>query len=217
MKVQGFLRLFWTTLVFGTLFGFLMNLLANPGYLVSQSWEAIVTALSYSSTWTGISMMGFFAYLIVHRVGLDLFRGAKLWNRVQVVLIIFALFDAVYLRMLAFGNDHMWRYIGEMLVLVVVSWIVATSKARQTNASAFIPALFLMIVITLIEWIPALQATDEIALLWPALATLVFANAYQVLMLHRFQAPAHGEAVSKSNSGPKESLKTKKRVSSKSS
>lgn len=217
MKVQGFLRLFWTTLVFGTLFGFLMNLLANPGYLVSQSWEAIVTALSYSSTWTGISMMGFFAYLIVHRVGLDLFRGAKLWNRVQVLLIVFALFDAVYLRMLAFGNDHMWRYIGEMLVLVVVSWIVATSKARQTNASAFIPTLFLMIVITLIEWIPALQATDEIALLWPALATLVFANAYQVLMLHRFQAPAHGEAVPNSSGGSKESLKAKKRVSSKSS
>lgn len=217
MKVQGFLRLFWTTLVFGTLFGFLMNLLANPGYLVSQSWEAIVTALSYSSTWTGISMMGFFAYLIVHRVGLDLFRGAKLWNRVQVLLIVFALFDAVYLRMLAFGNDHMWRYMGEMLVLVVVSWIVATSKARQTNASAFIPTLFLMIVITLIEWIPALQATDEIALLWPALATLVFANAYQVLMLHRFQAPAHEEVVANSNKGPKASLKAKKRVSSKSS
>lgn len=217
MKVQGFLRLFWTTLVFGTLFGFLMNLLANPGYLVSQSWEAIVTALSYSSTWTGISMMGFFAYLIVHRVGLDLFRGAKLWNRVQVLLIAFALFDAVYLRMLAFGNDHMWRYIGEMFVLVAVSWLVATSKARQTNASAFIPTLFLMIVITLIEWIPALQATDEIALLWPALATLVFANAYQVLMLHRFQAPAHGEAVTNSNNGQKELTKTKKRVASKSS
>ena len=214
MKVQGFLRLFWTTLVFGTLFGFVMNLLANPGYLVSQSWEAIVTALSYSSTWTGISMMGFFAYLIVHRVGLDLFRGAKLWNRVQVLLIAFALFDAVYLRMLAFGNDHMWRYIGEMLVLVIVSWIVATSKARQTNASAFIPTLFLMIVITLIEWIPALQATDEVALLWPALATLVFANAYQVLMLHRLQEPAHPEVA---NSNQKEVVKTKKRVPSKSS
>lgn len=214
MKVQGFLRLFWTTLVFGTLFGFFMNLLANPGYLVSQSWEAIVTALSYSSTWTGISMMGFFAYLIVHRVGLDLFRGAKLWNRVQVLLIAFALFDAVYLRMLAFGNDHMWRYIGEMFVLVIVSWIVATSKARQTNASAFIPTLFLMIVITLIEWIPALQATDEIALLWPALATLVFANAYQVLMLHRFQAPVQTTVT---ESSQKETIKTKKRMSSKSS
>lgn len=214
MKVQGFLRLFWTTLVLGTLFGFVMNLLANPGYLVSQSWEAIVTALSYSSTWTGISMMGFFAYLIVHRVGLDLFRGPRLWNRVQVLLIAFALFDAVYLRMLAFGNDHMWRYIGEMVVLVMVSWIIATSKAKQTNASAFIPTLFLMIVITLIEWIPALQATDEIALLWPALATLVFANAYQVLMLHRFQAPAQAESVKPSTAGK---AKTKKRVSSKSS
>ncbi|WP_215112654.1 MULTISPECIES: KinB-signaling pathway activation protein [unclassified Exiguobacterium] len=214
MKVQGFLRLFWTTLVFGTLFGFLMNLLANPGYLVSQSWEAIVTALSYSSTWTGISMMGFFAYLIIHRVGLDLFRGPRLWNRVQVLLIAFAIFDAVYLRMLAFGNDHMWRYIGEMLVLLIVAWVVAASKAKQTNRSAFIPTLFLMTVITLIEWIPALQTTDEIPLLWPALATLVFANAYQVLMLHRFQQT--GQVV-ESTSSETVKKKTKKQMSSKSS
>lgn len=214
MKVQGFLRLFWTTLVFGTLFGFLMNLLANPGYLVIQSWEAIVTALSYSSTWTGISMMGFFAYLIIHRVGLDLFRGPRLWNRVQVLLIAFAIFDAVYLRMLAFGNDHMWRYIGEMLVLLIVAWVVAASKAKQTNRSAFIPTLFLMTVITLIEWIPALQTTDEIPLLWPALATLVFANAYQVLMLHRFQQT--GQVV-ESTSSETVKKKTKKQMSSKSS
>lgn len=214
MKVQGFLRLFWTTLVFGTLFGFLMNLLANPGYLVSQSWEAIVTALSYSSTWTGISMMGFFAYLIIHRVGLDLFRGPRLWNRVQVLLIAFAIFDAVYLRMLAFGNDHMWRYIGEMLVLLIVAWVVAASKAKQTNRSAFIPTLFLMTVITLIEWIPALQTTDEIPLLWPALATLVFANAYQVLMLHRFQQTGQAVQVASPEVGKK---KTKKQMSSKSS
>lgn len=214
MKVQGFLRLFWTTLVFGTLFGFLMNLLANPGYLVSQSWEAIVTALSYSSTWTGISMMGFFAYLIIHRVGLDLFRGPRLWNRVQVLLIAFAIFDAVYLRMLAFGNDHMWRYIGEMVVLFIVAWVVAASKAKQTNRSAFIPTLFLMTVITLIEWIPALQTTDEIPLLWPALATLVFANAYQVLMLHRFQQTGQVVKSTSSETGKK---KTKKQMSSKSS
>ncbi|WP_214818609.1 KinB-signaling pathway activation protein [Exiguobacterium sp. s59] len=214
MKVQGFLRLFWTTLVFGTLFGFLMNLLANPGYLVSQSWEAIVTALSYSSTWTGISMMGFFAYLIIHRVGLDLFRGPRLWNRVQVLLIAFAIFDAVYLRMLAFGNDHMWRYIGEMVVLLIVAWVVAASKSKQTNMSAFIPTLFLMTVITLIEWIPALQTTDEIPLLWPALATLVFANAYQVLMLHRFQKTGQVAESTSSETGKK---KTKKQMSSKSS
>ncbi|WP_214743085.1 MULTISPECIES: KinB-signaling pathway activation protein [unclassified Exiguobacterium] len=214
MKVQGFLRLFWTTLVFGTLFGFLMNLLANPGYLVSQSWEAIVTALSYSSTWTGISMMGFFAYLIVHRVGLDLFRGPRLWNRVQVLLIAFAIFDAVYLRVLAFGNDHVWRYIGEMVVLLIVAWVVATSKAKQTNMTAFIPTLFLMTVITLIEWIPALQTTDEIPLLWPALATLVFANAYQVLMLHRFQQTGQ---VAESASSGEVKKKSKKQMSSKSS
>lgn len=158
--------------------------------------------------------MGFFAYLIIHRVGLDLFRGPRLWNRVQVLLIAFAIFDAVYLRMLAFGNDHMWRYIGEMVVLFIVAWVVAASKAKQTNRSAFIPTLFLMTVITLIEWIPALQTTDEIPLLWPALATLVFANAYQVLMLHRFQQTGQVVKSTSSETGKK---KTKKQMSSKSS
>ena len=159
-------------------------------------------------------MMGFFAYLIIHRVGLDLFRGPRLWNRVQVLLIAFAIFDAVYLRMLAFGNDHMWRYIGEMAVLLIVAWVVAASKAKQTNMSAFIPTLFLMTVITLIEWIPALQTTDEIPLLWPALATLVFANAYQVLMLHRFQQTGQ---VAEPTSPETAKKKTKKQMSSKSS
>ncbi|MFY7868545.1 MAG: hypothetical protein ACOVQN_03515, partial [Exiguobacterium sp.] len=60
----------------------------------------------------------------------------------------------------------------------------------------------------------ALQTTDEIPLLWPALATLVFANAYQVLMLHRFQQTGQAVQVASPEVGKK---KTKKQMSSKSS
>ncbi|WP_114572141.1 KinB-signaling pathway activation protein [Exiguobacterium flavidum] len=187
MKIKGFLKMFWMTLLIGTAFGFVLNLIAEPQYVQDQSVAGYVVALTYSSTWTAISLMGFFAYLILHRVGLDLFRGAKLWNRVQVVLIAFALFDGIYLRGLAFGFDRMPLYIGEMAVLALVAFLVARAKARETNFTAFIPTMFLMTVITLIEWIPALQATENRGMLWASLATLVMCNAYQILMLHRLQ------------------------------
>jgi len=187
MKTKGFMKMFWMTLLIGTAFGFVLNLIAEPQYVQDQSVAGYVVALTYSSTWTAISLMGFFAYLILHRVGLDLFRGAKLWNRVQVVLIAFALFDGIYLRGLAFGFDRMPLYIGEMAVLALVAFLVARAKARDTNFTAFIPTMFLMTVITLIEWIPALQATANRGMLWASLATLVMCNAYQVLMLHRLQ------------------------------
>ena len=187
MKTRGFLKLFWMTLLIGTLAGFVFNLVAEPGYVRNQSISGYVTALAYSSTWTAISLMGFFSYLILHRVGLDIFRGAKLWDRVQIVLIAFALFDGIYLRGLAFGFEKTNLYIGEMVVLLLIAFFVARTKARETNFTAFVPTLFLMTVITLIEWVPALQATQDKRMLWAALATLLVCNAYQILMLHRLQ------------------------------
>ena len=175
------------TLLIGTLAGFVFNLVAEPGYVRNQSISGYVTALAYSSTWTAISLMGFFSYLILHRVGLDIFRGAKLWDRVQIVLIAFALFDGIYLRGLAFGFEKTNLYIGEMVVLLLIAFFVARTKARETNFTAFVPTLFLMTVITLIEWVPALQATQDKRMLWAALATLLVCNAYQILMLHRLQ------------------------------
>jgi KinB signaling pathway activation protein len=91
MKIKGFLKLFWMTLLIGTLAGFVFNLVAEPGYIRNQSIRGYVTATSYSSMWTAISLRGFFSYLILHRVGLYLFRSAELWNRVQIVLIAFAM------------------------------------------------------------------------------------------------------------------------------
>ncbi|WP_147512538.1 KinB-signaling pathway activation protein [Bacillales bacterium] len=198
MKTRGFLKLFWMTLLIGTLAGFVFNLVAEPGYVRNQSISGYVTALAYSSTWTAISLMGFFSYLILHRVGLDIFRGAKLWDRVQIVLIAFALFDGIYLRGLAFGFEKTNLYIVEMLVLLLIAFFVARTKARETNFTAFVPTLFLMTVITLIEWVPALQATQDKRMLWAALATLLVCNAYQILMLHRLQEKP---AVTKATSG----------------
>src|SRR5690606_18187203 len=65
-----------------------------------------------------LSQMGFFAYLTVHRFGLGIFKS--LWNSVQVILILFVLFDLVYFRYKSFAEegDSMLPYIGVALFLL---------------------------------------------------------------------------------------------------
>ena len=110
-----------------------------------------------------ISQMGFFAYLTVHRFGLGIFKSVSLWNAVQVVLILFVLFDLVYLRYENFAEqgESVLSYIGLAALLLIIGLIVAWFKAKQTNREAFIPALFVMIVVTVIEWLPVLQVNEK--------------------------------------------------------
>src|SRR3954454_4136338 len=110
-----------------------------------------------------ISQMGFFAYLTVHRFGLGIFKSASLWNSVQVVLVLFGLFDLVYLRYVNFARsgDSILPYFGPALLLLVVALVVAWYKVKQTNRGASIPSLFFMIVATLVEWVPVLRENEK--------------------------------------------------------
>ncbi|MCS0790898.1 KinB-signaling pathway activation protein [Cytobacillus firmus] len=131
-----------------------------------------------------LSQMGFFAYLTVHRFGLGIFKG--LWNPIQIVLILFALFDLVYFRYKAFagGRDSMLPYIGVAAFLLIVALVVAAIKAKQTNQHAFIPAVFFMVVVTAIEWVPVLRVNEE-SWLYLMLFPLLVCNTYQLLILHK--------------------------------
>lgn len=131
-----------------------------------------------------ISQMGFFAYLTVHRFGLGIFKG--LWNPIQIVLILFALFDLVYFRYKAFAGagDSMLPYVGVAAFLLIVALVVAAIKTNQTNQHAFIPAVFFMVVVTAIEWVPVLRVNEE-SWLYLMLIPLLVCNTYQLLILHK--------------------------------
>jgi KinB signaling pathway activation protein len=141
-----------------------------------------------------VSQMGFFAYLTVHRFGLGIFKSPSLWNGVQVILIVFVLFDFVYLRYSAFAKagDSLIPYIGLALLILIISLLVAYWKMRQTNRSAFIPALFFMIVATIVEWVPVLRV-NESSWLFLMMFALLACNAYQILILHRLNAQSQLE------------------------
>jgi len=131
-----------------------------------------------------LSQAGFFAYLTIHRFGLGIFKSATLWNAVQLVLLAFVLFDLVYLRYQAFaGNgESVFPYIGLALIVLVLGFVVAYLKARQTNMSSFIPALFFMVVVTVLEWVPVLRVNEQ-SWVYLMLFPLIICNGYQLLML----------------------------------
>lgn len=133
-----------------------------------------------------LSQMGFFAYLTVHRFGLGIFKSVKLWNAVQVILILFVLFDLVYLRYIAFasGEQSVLPYLGVAIFVLIAGLIIAYIKAKQTNKEAFIPALFFMVVVTTIEWVPVLRVNEQ-SWLSLMLLPLLVCNAYQLLILHK--------------------------------
>lgn len=133
-----------------------------------------------------LSQAGFFAYLTVHRFGLGIFKSVSLWNSVQVLLIIFVLFDLVYLRYTNFASkgDALFPYIAVAIMLLVIGLITAYFKAKQTNKHAFIPALFFMTVITTLEWTPVLRA-DDISWMYFMFIPLIVCNIYQLLILDK--------------------------------
>lgn len=139
--------------------------------------------LALGLTFAAVSMTGFFAYLFVNRMLLNLFKG--FWPTVQVGVIIFILFDLIYFPYRAAGeNVAIYWFILIAAAMLVIAWIVAKVKAKETNSTAFIPALFFMIVFTTVEWVPGLMV-DGTDYAWLMVVPLLVCNTYQILMLHR--------------------------------
>ncbi|WP_078433560.1 KinB-signaling pathway activation protein [Metabacillus halosaccharovorans] len=195
MNSRNWVRLFLSTLLVGGLttgvIGFLLKWADYKDLFLNFEIIEILSVLFWlfgvGLIFSVISQMGFFAYLTVHRFGLGIFKSASLWNFAQIILILFVLFDLAYFRFQLFANegDTFISYILLALYVLIVGLIVAFIKRKDTNKGAFIPALFFMIVVTVIEWFPALRVNQEDWLLL-MLIPLQVCNAYQLIMLPRF-------------------------------
>jgi KinB signaling pathway activation protein len=192
VKSRDWVRLFISTLFVGglstILLGFIIRWSEYQSLFIEGNVSEIISVmfwlLGIGFIFSVISQMGFFAYLTVHRFGLGIFKS--LWNAVQLVLIVFVLFDLVYFRFQWFAEagDSIVIYFVYPLFILIVGLTVAFVKSSQTNKQAFIPALFFMIVVTVIEWVPALRANEESWLSFMLLPLLI-CNGYQLLLLHR--------------------------------
>ncbi|MEB8700786.1 KinB-signaling pathway activation protein, partial [Bacillus cereus] len=194
MNSRKWVRLFLTTLFLGgistVIIGFVLEWDKYNKFFRNFDGKEIL-AVSFWLMGVGfifsvISQMGFFAYLTIHRFGLGMFRSSSLWNAVQLFFIAFVLFDFVYLRsvLIANGEVSLGNNILVAGMLFVFGAIVAYVKSKETNKKAFVPALFFMVVVTILEWVPALRINDT-DWLYLMVIPLLLCNAYQLLVLHR--------------------------------
>lgn len=194
MNSRKWVRLFFTTLFLGgvstVIIGFVLEWDKYAKFFQNFDGKEIL-AVSFWLMGVGfifsvISQMGFFAYLTIHRFGLGMFRSPSLWNIVQFFFIAFVLFDFVYLRsvLIANGEISLGNNILVAGVLFMFGAIVAYIKSKETNKKAFVPALFFMVVVTILEWVPALRINDT-DWLYLMVIPLLLCNAYQLLILHR--------------------------------
>lgn len=194
MTSRNWVKLFFTTLLLGGVTTGIVGFVVRwdefqpifASLHIGEILSILIWLIGVGLIFSILSQMGFFAYLTVHRFGLGIFKSVKLWNAVQVVLIIFVLFDLIYIRFAAFAkaDESMWPYVGLALFLLIVGIIVAYVKAKQTNKDAFIPALFFMVVVTVIEWVPVLRVNEK-SWLYLMIIPLLVCNAYQLLILHK--------------------------------
>lgn len=165
-------------------------------YIVSGEYgefaAAFVWMVIVGFTMSVVSQMGFFAYLTVHQFGVNIFKSLRLWNWVQLLIIAIVIFDLVVFRFMpsAENTSQLMLYLGLLLLLVVTGLVVAYLKAKWTNKQTFISALFFMIVVTTIEWLPVLMVRENNIDSWVALLLfpLLAVNAYQLLKLPKYNA-----------------------------
>ena len=191
MSSRYWVKLFMNTLLIGGASAGFVGLIAKWNefslktpveLLVGFLWMAGVGLI-----FSVISQMCFFAYLTVHRLGMEMFKSVFIWHAIQLVVTVFVLFDLAYLRFVFFGNEteSAISYIWYPVLILAVALIVGLLKVKQTNKSAFIPTLFFMVVVTVIEWFPVLRVNDE-SYMYFMLIPLLICNTYQLLILPKY-------------------------------
>lgn len=190
--IRNWIRFFTHTLLIGGavtgILGFIIRWNEFAPLFVNKEWGEVFSVLTWligvGFTFSVISQMGFFAYLTIHQFGLGLFRSY--WGFIQLALIVVVLFDLVYFRFQAFSNgDSIGSYLLLAAILFIVGIVTAYVKAKSKSRSVFVAALFFMVVVTTLEWLPVLQANEK-SWLYLMLFTLLPCNAFQLLMLPKY-------------------------------
>ncbi len=187
MNSRKLVQMFFKTLFIGGIIG-----LVTSFFIMSAEYAAYLNPLEfkdllgvtlfflgYALVFTVVSQTGFFAYLFINQYGSALFKA--LWPTVQLLLVILVVASLIYVP--PKESISLSTYIILTLIIVIIGIVVAYVKFKQTNFTALIPALFLMIVMTVLEWTPVLRGGDFQYMLL-VLPTLLGANAYQLIALH---------------------------------
>ncbi|ALS26211.1 KinB signaling pathway activation protein [Paenibacillus sp. 32O-W] len=206
MNLKRWFFLFWSCMLIGAAVSITVGLMMQ---WTDQSFGFMgLEATGFNALMMGLaglligafSQMGFFAYLSLNYVALGVLRRQYLWTALQAYTTVFALFVLGYILYMDRGNLNGWMFWALPLALAAASWLVAFVKVKKTNATAFVPTMFLMVVVTSLEAWPAIRGDSNAAAIVFMMAPLFVCNAYQILMLHRLVASKTAESAAKAES-----------------
>ncbi len=189
MNLKRWFFLFWSSMAVGAFVcvvtGAIMQL-ADPefGFLGFKAAGFNVLMMAMVGLMIGaFSQMGFFAYLTLNYIALSVFGKQYLWNALQGYTTVFAAIGLGYLLYEKHLNN--WFFWVLPLLLVLLSALVTQLKVKQTNKSALVPTMFLMVVITFIESWPAIKGDTNVLAIIFMIVPLFVCNAYQIMLMHR--------------------------------
>ncbi|SDY91642.1 KinB-signaling pathway activation protein [Thermoactinomyces sp. DSM 45892] len=158
-----------------------------------------------------ITQLGFFSYLVFNWLSMGLVRNQKTFNTIQVFFLLVVFGCVVYLNVNKYNGTDLWMHLSIPIILFVVSVIIGKQKVRFTQKAAFIPTLFFMFTVTMLEAIPTMNIKGGEAPVLSITSTvfvLVTCNAWQILNLQRWTRARKEE---KSDETPSSVTKQKKK------
>lgn len=194
MNLKNWAKLFLKTLLVGAIVSII------TGFLLPYSRESIsfndtkdilfylLILFGFGAMASVYSQLGFFAYMILNYTAIGVFKR-KTWQYIQFVLAILALLEVMFFRSFV-GRENSSQMADLILgvVILVVAVGVAYLKVRATNPSAWVPTLFFMTAVTIVEMVGGLKINDNNATIF-ILVPLLACNAYQILILHKILNP----------------------------
>lgn len=112
-----------------------------PPYLangeISEFFAAVVWNVVLGMTMSVMAQAGFFAYLTLHQVGVNIFRSLTLWNWIQILLIIIVLVDIIVFRFAPGASAAgEWLIYGFLLAVFGRRGYMDCDKENQNDAKA---------------------------------------------------------------------------------
>jgi len=187
LNSRRLVQMFFKTLFIGGLIGLVTSFFVMSAeytqYLNPIDFKELLGVtlffLGYGLVFTVVAQTGFFAYLFINQYGGSIFKA--LWPTAQLLFVMLVVSALIYVP--PKDDISLSVYIILAIILVIVGAIVSYFKYKQTNFTALIPALFLMIAMTVLEWTPVLRG-GELDYMVLVLPTLLGANAYQLITLN---------------------------------
>ena len=138
MTSKYLVKFYFVTLLIGATITTLISLVTEYDSVTTFLFQGefgdffvgLIYLIGYGLLIATVSQVVFYIYLFINPLGLGIFRS--FWPYIQILLILYAIFDLFYLRFREVGTAHesTWSYVWIPIIIVIAAFIVAFYKNK---------------------------------------------------------------------------------------